>query len=221
MKSIYRKVLMFLVVLMPLCAFAQQTESWSRISRGVNLPTKIWPSGYLYLRTSDSTLAFSTGLNWVKLPSEQMIEFSANDLIQTVADSAIDTTAFYMSAKLFALGDTVSFSFAVPSRFVKINSIVLVGGTTSLDGDSAAFSLQLKQVAADSAYTRSFGAAKKDTTDLGAGNVQREWSFSSFGGLTAGLRSTIVGRLWRSATANATLSGVYIVKVFIFGVGLN
>lgn len=220
MMSLCKKIFL-LITLLSSVVSAQQTQSWSRISRGTNLPSKIWPVGYLYFRTSDSTLAASSGASWIKFPSEQMIELNADDLIQTTADSASDTTAFFMKAKIFTLGDTVTFSFGVPSRFIKINSIVLIGGTTSATGDSAAFSLRLKQVATDSSYSRSFIAAKIDSTDLGAGNIQKEWTFSSFTSFTAGLRSTFIGKFWRSACTNNAAAKVYVFKVFIFGVGLN
>lgn len=209
-----------LFVLLAMSQLIAQTQSWSRIARGTNLPASVWGSGYLYFRTSDSTLFISTGKVWVPHSPQNFIAIYAENLRSNTADSAADTTAFYMPAKFFATGDTVTFSFSAGLRFTSLDSIIIIGGTTSSLGDSAAFAVNIKQVAIDSSYTEAFSATKIDTVDLGAGNIQKQWKLTSFGTLIKNKRALFTGRIWRSACANDAAARVYIFAVWIFGVGL-
>ncbi|MEK7500368.1 MAG: hypothetical protein AAB649_07260, partial [Patescibacteria group bacterium] len=96
-----------------------------------------------------------------------------------------------------------------------------LGGTISTLGDSAAFSIQIKQTVLAGAYAGAFNAAVIDSSDLGTANTQKRWKLSSFGALTASARSTIRAKIWRSACTNNTGSDVYIERVLIYGVGLR
>lgn len=118
------------------------------------------------------------------------------------------------------LNGPATFSFVTSNRFTSLDSIFVIGGTTSTLGDSAAFSLQLKQTVLDGSYTGAFNAAAIDSLDLGAGSVQKKWIFTSFGTLTKNKHSLIRGKLWRSACANNTGTKVFVFKVLVVGTGL-
>lgn len=150
-----------------------------------------------------------------------MLEFLGAGLEETVAAGAADSTVHYMPCKMFSLSDTAVFDFSTSKRFASLDSIIILGGTISTLGDSAAFSVQVKQTQLSGAYTGAFNAAAIDSSDLGAGNVQRFWRFASFGSVTASVRSTIRVKAWRSACTNNTGSDVYVERVLIYGIGLR
>ncbi len=150
-----------------------------------------------------------------------MLEYLGDALKATAAVGVSDTTAFYIPMKLFSTSDSATIDFSTSKRFASLDSIIILGGTISTLGDSAAFSVQVKQTVLSGAYSGAFNAAAIDSSDLGAGNVQRFWRFTSFGSLTANARSTIRVKIWRSACTNNTGSDVYAERVLIYGVGLR
>lgn len=150
-----------------------------------------------------------------------MLEFFGTGLQATSAAGASDSVVFYMPMKLFSLSDSAVCDFSTSKRFASLDSIIILGGTVSALGDSAAFSVQIKQTVLSGAYAGAFNAAAIDSSDLGAGNVQRFWRFTSFGSVTASVRSTIRAKIWRSACTNNTGSDVYVERILIYGVGLR
>lgn len=207
-------------------AFVQQAQIWSTIAFGTTLPPNVPRTSYLFFRTADSTLHISTGVAWRQfgntgaggLPT--FLEFLGGGLVGTSASGATDSTAFYIAMKMFALNDSAAFDFTV-SKLGSLDSIIIIGGTTSTAGDSAAFSLRVKQTGNLDSYVGAFNAAAIDSSDLGAGSVQRSWRFSSFGSLTANKRSTIRGKVWRSACTNNATAKVFVERVLIYGKGLR
>jgi len=213
----------FLVVAVLATALSAQTQNWSRIARGTSLPAKAWSSGYLFFRTADSTLYASTGLTWVRIPNQSLLDIPAADMLSnTAADSASDSTVYYQPVKMFALGDTATFSFVISENFASIDSIVALAATGSALGDSAAFALQIKQFAIGNTLGGAFNAAVIDTVDLGTtANAIKRFAFTGFGSISLKARRIIVGKIWRSACDNSTGSGVYILRLLIYGIGLR
>lgn len=202
-----------------LVAFMQQRQIWSTVARGASLPANVPRSGYLFFRTSDNVLHVSDGSAWT-MTKPLLLDFLGQGLVATTASGASDSTAFYIPMKMFSLSDTATFDFGVADRFVQLDSIVIVGGTISATGDSAALSLQLKQTLIDGGYAGAFGTAKIDTIDLGTGNIRREWRFTSLGSFTDE-RSTLRGKVWRSACTNNAAADVFVERVLIYGRGLR
>jgi len=217
------KKIVIVLLLLAATADAQQKQAWSRIERGTSLPSVVRPVSYLFFRTADSTLWASTGLTWVRVPNPTLIEISVAEMLSnTTADSAADSTVYYQPVKMFALGDTVTFSFVVSDNFASIDSVVAFAATTSTVGDSAAFAIQVKRFGVGNALSGAFNSAVIDTVDLGTtANAIKRFSFTSLGSITVKSRAVIGGKIWRSACANNATAGVYLLRLLIYGIGLR
>lgn len=178
-----------------------------------------WGMPATYFTALNSSTISLRGNYWISKPD--MLEYLGDAMKATSASGVSDSTLFYFPMKMFSLSDTATIDFSVSKRFVSLDSIILLGGTISTLGDSAAFSGQVKQTILSGAYAGAFNAAAIDSSDLGAGNVQRRWKFTSFGSLTASARSTIRVKIWRSACTNNTGTDVYLERILIYGVGLR
>jgi hypothetical protein len=157
--------------------------------------------------------------NFITTPN--FLEYLGGALEATSSNGSTDTTAFYIPMELFSLSDTATIDFSTSARFASLDSIVILGGTISATGDSAALSVQIKQTVEGGSYTGAFNTAAIDSSDLGAGSVQVAWRFTSFGSLTTSVRSTLRAKIWRSSCTNDATADVFIERVLIYGVGLR
>lgn len=144
------------------------------------------------------------------------IESLAATWAVTPVNGAKDTTVYYIPMKSFSLNDTASANFFFPKYASAIDSVILLGGTISNYGDSAAFNIRIKSISVGSNYNAAFNAGKKDTTDLGAANTVVKWKYfgSALGSVTP--NTTIVMKIWRVDCLNNTGSDVYLEKAIIY-----
>lgn len=154
--------------------------------------------------------------NWLKAPD--MLEFLGGALKETPTTGASDTTANYMPLKAFSVGDTATFDFSTGKRFTTLDSIVVLAYSNTATS-SVVFNCQIRQVQIGGAIAGAFNASSAKTIATGTAGTLRQWSFTSFGSVTASVYSQIVGKIFR--TAGGTGGDVFVTRVLLYGIGLR
>lgn len=154
--------------------------------------------------------------NWLSKPD--MLEFLGGALKETPTTGASDTTANYMPLKAFSVGDTATFDFSTGTRFTTLDSIVVLAYSNTATS-SVVFNCQIRQVQIGGAIAGAFNASSSKTIATGTAGTLRQWSFTSFGSVTASVYSQIVGKIFR--TAGGTGGDVFVTRVLLYGVGLR
>ncbi len=206
-------------------ALSAQTQSWSRVARGTSLPAGVWASGYLFFRTSDSTLHASNGTTWRQLnKTREVIDLRADDWTGTSANGAAIDTVADIPIKLFdgTTAETLTVDLLLPDWFANIDSLVLEVGINSTAGDSAAFAFQWLGRAFNEALTAAYSTALRDTVDLGTtANVTKRMLISgSFTNLAAKDRMKM--KLFRDPSISNNATGdVYLIAGRLYGKSLR
>jgi hypothetical protein len=166
-----------------------------------------------------SKSSFGQGTYFPSLSTKpDMLEFLGGALQATSAAGASDTTDKYMPVKAFSVGDTATFDISTSKRFVSLDSIVVLAYSNTATSN-VVFNAQVRQVQVGGKISGSFNASSSKTIATGTAGTLKQWSFTSFGSLTAGVYSNIVGKIFR--TAGGTGGDVFVVKVLVYGVGLR
>lgn len=165
-----KRIIFLLTLLFCAEAFAQ-TQVWSTIATGSSLPSNVPRSGYLFFRTSDSTVHVSTGLSWVLIPNSVV---GGGDITSVIAGSGLvgGATSGDATVNISLSASNPTLGITADSIHVNLNSSFPWTGThtwtkflkkpddigflgTALDGaaDSTAYNVPSKQVATgDSAF---------------------------------------------------------------------
>lgn len=219
------KILTLVVLFVAAPLLAQQPQNWSRVARGTSLPATVWPSGYLYFRTADSTLHSSTGTTWRQINKvRDIIELRAEEWIGTSANGAQVDTVSDLAVMLFdtATAETLSTSIFLPDWFSSIDSLVIEIGANSTAGDSASFGVQWLGRAFNESLTTAYSAALRDTVDLGttANAMKRMLISGSFTNLAA--KDRVKLKVFRDTSiANDEAGDVYFIAMRVYGKGLQ
>lgn len=152
------------------------------------------------------------------LTQPDMIEFLGGALKETAASGASDTTQNYMPLKNFSVGDTATFDFSTSKRFVSLDSIVVIAYSNNATS-AVVFNCQIRQVQIGGTIAGAFNASSAKTITTSTAGTLRQWSFTSFGSVTAAVYSHIVGKIYR--TAGGTGGDIPVERVLIYGVGLR
>lgn len=152
------------------------------------------------------------------LTKPDMLEFLGGALKETPTTGASDTTANYMPLKAFSVGDTATFDLSTSKRFASLDSIVVLAYANTTTS-SVVFNCQIRQVQIGGAIAGAFNASSSKTIATGTAGTLRQWSFTSFGSVTASVYSQIVGKIFR--TAGGTGGDVFVTRVLLYGVGLR
>lgn len=152
------------------------------------------------------------------LNKPDMLEFLGGALQATTANGASDTTANYMPLKAFSVGDTATLDFSTSKRFTFVDSVVVLAYSNTATSN-VVFNAQIRQVQIGGAIAGAFLAATSKTIATGAAGTLRQWSFTSFGTVTASVYSNIVGKIYR--TSGGTGGDIFVLKVLIYGLGLR
>lgn len=154
--------------------------------------------------------------NWQKKPD--YLEFLGGALKETAAAGASDTTQNYIPVKAFSVDDTATFDFGTSKRFASIDSIVVIAYANTATSN-VVFNCQIRQIQIGGAIAGAFNASSSKTIATGTATTLRQWSFTSFGSVTANVASDIVGKIYR--TTGGTGGDVFVRRVRIYGVGLK
>lgn len=146
------------------------------------------------------------------------LEFLGGALKETAAGGAADTTQNYMPAKAFSVGDTATFDFATSKRFQSLDSVVVIGWSNQASS-AVVFNCQIRQVQIGGTIAGAFNASSSKTITTSTAGTLRQWSFTSFGSVTANVFSQIVGKIYR--TSGGTGGDVIVSRVLLYGVGLR
>lgn len=192
-------------------------------------------SGNIVLGTADSTGITDSGVTTADirtravtsvkianltdfLSKPDMLEFLGGALKETAAAGASDTTQNYIPVKAFSVNDTATFDLSTSKRFASLDSIVVIAYANTATSN-VVFNCQIKQVQIGGAVAGAFNASSSKTIATGTAGTLRQWSFTSFGSVTASVFSEIIGKVYR--TSGGTGGDVFVRRVLVYGVGLR
>lgn len=166
----------------------------------------------------DAVLSSKIGSLSEFLIKPDMLEFLGGALQGTASAGASDTTANYAPMKAFSVNDSATFDISTSKRFASIDSIVILAYSNTATSN-VVFNCQIRQIQIGGAIAGAFNAATSKTIATGTAGTLKQWSFTSFGSVTASAYSEIIGKIYR--TTGGTGGDVFVRRVLIYGVGLR